>query len=95
MAIGALSLVESDSRSILAYLRTAQTADGEQTVLCVNNFSDRAQAVGLNLVHYAGCGMVDADGGMRFPSIDTDPYRLTLAAYGFIWLLVQTPTQNP
>jgi hypothetical protein len=50
--------------------------------------------VGLDLVHHEGYGMVDADGGTRFPPITADPYRLTLAAYGFIWLLVQPPNSG-
>ena len=79
-------LLEPSNRKILAYLR--RYADNEQ-VLCVANLSRFAQPVDLDLSGFAGMTPVEMSGYyVEFPAIGSESYRLTLAAYGFFWLVL-------
>ncbi|MGA7412094.1 MAG: maltose alpha-D-glucosyltransferase [Bryobacteraceae bacterium] len=79
---GTLEFLQPANRKILAYLRRY---DGEQ-LLCVANLSRFAQPVDLDLVALEGMIPVEMLGYVEFPRITKQPYRLTLAPYGFLWL---------
>ncbi len=79
---GTLEFLQPANRKILAYLRRY---DGEQ-ILCVANLSRFAQPVDLDLAALEGMIPVEMLGYVEFPRITKQPYRLTLAPYGFLWL---------
>jgi maltose alpha-D-glucosyltransferase/alpha-amylase len=79
---GTLEFLEPENRKILAYVRSL---DGEQ-ILCVANLSRFAQPVDLDLSKLEGMTPIEMLGYVEFPEITKQPYRLTLAPYGFFWL---------
>jgi maltose alpha-D-glucosyltransferase/alpha-amylase len=79
---GTLQFLHPENRKILAYLRKY---DGEQ-ILCVTNLSRFAQPVDLDLAELSGMVPIEMIGYVEFPAIKREPYRLTLGAYGFLWL---------
>jgi maltose alpha-D-glucosyltransferase/alpha-amylase len=79
---GTLQFLNTSNRKILAYLRRF---DDEQ-VLCVANLSRFAQPLDLDLRELEGMVPIEMLGYVEFPAITKDPYRLTLAPYGFLWL---------
>jgi len=82
---GTLEFLSPENRKVLAYLRRYE---GEQ-VLCVANLSRSAQPVDLDLSKFAGAVPVEMLGYVEFPTITSQPYRLTLGGYGFFWLELQ------
>ncbi len=87
---GTLEFLNPANRKILAYVRRM---NGEQ-ILCVANLSRFAQPVDLDLSQMAGVVPVEMLGYVEFPPIGPQPYRLTLGAYGFLWLELQGATQT-
>jgi maltose alpha-D-glucosyltransferase / alpha-amylase len=79
---GALKFLNPSNRKVLAYIRE----DTDETVLCVSNLSRFAQPVQLDLAAYDGMTPVEMLGYVEFPAIARQPYALTLAPYGFLWL---------
>ena len=79
---GTLEFLNPANRKILAYLRRFD----EEQVLCVANLSRFAQPVDLDLGRLDGMVPIEMLGYVEFPPITKDPYRLTLAPYGFLWL---------
>jgi maltose alpha-D-glucosyltransferase/alpha-amylase len=82
---GTLKFLDSANRKILPYLREL---DGE-IILCVANLSRFAQPVQLDLAELDGMVPVEMLGYVEFPTIGRQPYPLTLAPYGFLWLELQ------
>ncbi|MDX3848150.1 alpha-glucosidase C-terminal domain-containing protein, partial [Streptomyces europaeiscabiei] len=85
--LGTYTELPSSNPAVLAYLREAPSIeeDGDDLVLCVNNFSRFAQPTELDLRAYEGRHPVELIGGVRFPAIGELPYLLTLAGHGFYW----------
>jgi len=79
--VGSYTELPSSNPAVLAFLRE----DGDDLVLCVNNFSRFAQPTELDLRQFAGRHPVELIGGVRFPAIGQLPYLLTLAGHGFYW----------
>ncbi len=79
---GTLEFLNPANRKVLAYLRRFE----EEQVLCVANLSRFAQPVDLDLREVEGMVPVEMLGYVEFPEISAQPYRLTLAPYGFLWL---------
>jgi len=79
---GTLEFLNPENRKILAYLRRYE---GEQ-ILCVANLSRFAQPVDLDLSELEGMVPIEMLGYVEFPPISRQAYRLTLGAYGFLWL---------
>jgi maltose alpha-D-glucosyltransferase/alpha-amylase len=79
---GTLEFLNPENRKVLAYLRRY---DGEQ-ILCVANLSRFAQPVDLDLSGLEGMVPIEMLGYVEFPPIGRQPYRMTLGAYGFLWL---------
>jgi maltose alpha-D-glucosyltransferase / alpha-amylase len=82
---GSLEFLSPANRRILAYLRCYE---GDQ-VLCVANLSRFSQPVEVDLSHLAGMTPVEMLGYTEFPHIGTEPYRLSLGPYGFLWFELQ------
>ncbi|WP_062210135.1 maltose alpha-D-glucosyltransferase [Aureimonas sp. AU12] len=83
---GTISFLYPSNRKILAYLREYE---GER-ILCIANLSASAQAVELDLSAFAGAVPVEMLGLSAFPTIGTNPYNLSLQAYGFFWFSLGT-----
>ena len=79
---GTLKFLDPPNRKVLAYIREY---DGE-VVLCVANLSRFAQPAQLDLSAYDKMAAVEMLGYVEFPPITKQPYAVTLAPYGFLWL---------
>jgi maltose alpha-D-glucosyltransferase/alpha-amylase len=88
---GTLEFVRPRNRKIFAYLRSYE----DQTVLCVANLAQTAQAVELDLSQYRGRIPVELMNRNSFPPIGELPYFLTLAPHGFFWLLLSQDAPPP
>ena len=64
---------------------------GNETILVVNNLSDAAQAVELDLRRYKGNILIEMFGRNIFPRVGELPYLLTLGPYQF---LLVSPAAN-
>ncbi len=82
---GTLEFLGSENKSVLAYIRKTES----QTMLVVNNLSEGAQPVELNLSAYKGCVPVELTGHQQFPPIRSHPYFLSLGGYDFFWFLLE------
>ncbi|SEB61045.1 maltose alpha-D-glucosyltransferase [Terriglobus roseus] len=82
---GSQEFLKPENRKVLAYVREYET----ERVVCVANLSRFAQPVTLDLSRFAGMVPVEMLGYVPFPKIDSSPYALTLAPYGFLWLELQ------
>jgi maltose alpha-D-glucosyltransferase / alpha-amylase len=78
---GSIHFLEPENPHILAYLREHEG----DVILVVNNLSETAQAVRLDLARFAGWTPVELLGQTAFLPIDESPYALTLGPYGFFW----------
>lgn len=81
LARGMTTLLRPRNPSLLAFVRQTD----QETMICINNLSSRAQATYLDLRTYAGLHPVEIIGRERFPRIVERPYLLTLGAYGVYW----------
>jgi maltose alpha-D-glucosyltransferase / alpha-amylase len=79
---GRIEFLDPTNRKVLAYLRT----DGDEQILCVANLSRFAQPLDLDIAKLEGMVPIEMLGYVEFPAIGQQPYRLTLAPYGFLWL---------
>ncbi len=91
---GVLRFLYPGNRKIFAYLREIPGEAGE-TVLCVCNLSQTAQAVEIDLATFGGRVPVDIVGGSVFPPIGQLPYLLTLPPYGSFWFLLAQQAALP
>jgi maltose alpha-D-glucosyltransferase / alpha-amylase len=82
---GSITFLGAENRSILAYVRKSEG----QTVLVVNNLSQYAQPVELDLSDYRGRVPVELLGNRRFPTITERPYFLSLGGHDFFWFLIE------
>jgi maltose alpha-D-glucosyltransferase/alpha-amylase len=73
--------VPSENEAVLTFLREYK---GE-TILCVNNLSDRPQAVSLDLSEFSGVTPRELSGGESFPPIRHYPWVVTLAPHAYFW----------
>src|SRR5262249_40613106 len=69
---------------VLTYVRRFEN----DVVLCVANMARTVQPVEIPLRDFAGLTPVEMLGRTEFPRIGEHPYFLTLAPYGFYWLLL-------
>jgi maltose alpha-D-glucosyltransferase/alpha-amylase len=83
---GSIEFLEPENPHVLAYLREHEG----DAVLVVNNLSEQAQAVRLDLARFAGRTPVEMLGNTPFLPIDATPYALTLSPYGFFWFALRT-----
>ncbi len=95
---GTLKLIYPSNRKILAYLReySDPTQGGTtETILCVANLSQSAQAVELELSAFADRIPIEMMGGTAFPPIGKLNYLLTLPPFGFYWFLLANEATMP
>ncbi|MBV8475685.1 MAG: maltose alpha-D-glucosyltransferase [Acidobacteria bacterium] len=78
---GSIEFLYPANHRVLAYIRQL----GKETVLVVNNLSNAAQAVELDLRPYKGNILVEMFGKNIFPRIGDLPYLLTMGPYQFYW----------
>ena len=78
---GSIEFLNPSNHRVLAYVRRL----GEEKILVVNNLSNSAQAVELNLQQYKGHIPIEMFGRNLFPRIGDLPYLLTLGPYQFFW----------
>jgi maltose alpha-D-glucosyltransferase / alpha-amylase len=78
---GTMQFLHPSNHRILAYIRQF---NGE-TVLVVNNLSNSAQAVELDMQPYKGYVPIEMFGRNLFPRFGSVPYLLTLGPYQFYW----------
>jgi maltose alpha-D-glucosyltransferase / alpha-amylase len=78
---GEIEFLYPANHRILAYLRRL----GNETVLIVNNLSNAAQAVELDLRRYKGNVPIEMFGNNLFPRVGDLPYLLTLGPYQSYW----------
>jgi maltose alpha-D-glucosyltransferase / alpha-amylase len=78
---GSIEFLYPANHRILAYVRQY----GSETVLVVNNLSNAAQAVELDLKRYKGNVLIEMFGKNIFPRVGELPYLLTLGPYQFYW----------
>jgi len=94
---GTLKILYPSNRKILAYLREYDdgSGNGPETIMCVANVSQSAQAVELELSDFAGRVPVEMLGGSAFPPIGQLNYLLTLPPYGFYWFALAAQASMP
>jgi len=95
---GTLTLIYPSNRKILAYLREysdPKKGGATETILCVANLSQSAQAVELELSAFAERIPIEMMGGTAFPPIGKLNYLLTLPPFGFYWFLLATEANMP
>jgi maltose alpha-D-glucosyltransferase / alpha-amylase len=78
---GSIEFLQPSNHRVLAYVRQL----GEEKVLIVNNLSNSAQAVELDLKRHRGNIPIEMAGGNLFPRIGELYYLLTLAPYQSFW----------
>jgi maltose alpha-D-glucosyltransferase/alpha-amylase len=78
---GTIQFLNPSNHRVLAYVRQFE---GE-TVLVVNNLSNSAQAVELDVQRYKGFVPIEMFGRNLFPRFGNLPYLLTLGPYQFYW----------
>jgi maltose alpha-D-glucosyltransferase/alpha-amylase len=88
---GTLEFLHPGNRKILAYLREHD----DESILCVANLSRSAQPVELDLTRFRSRVPVELLGGTSFPSLDNQPYMLTLPGYSFYWFRLATEAAPP
>jgi maltose alpha-D-glucosyltransferase/alpha-amylase len=79
---GEIIFLRPDNRKMLAYIRRDET----ETILCVANLCETAQAAELDLSEWSGKVPVELFGGCPFPPVDARPYTFTLPGHDFLWL---------
>ncbi|SJZ79022.1 maltose alpha-D-glucosyltransferase/ alpha-amylase [Consotaella salsifontis] len=79
---GAISFIATSNSRLLVYTRSHE---GE-TVLCVANLSETAQAASIDLSDHQGATPIDLFGGCKFPTIGDWPYQISLPGHSFFWL---------
>ena len=78
---GSIEFLYPANHRILAYIRQLNT----ETILVVNNLSNAAHAVELDLSRYKGNILIEMFGRNIFPRVADQPYLLTLGPYQFYW----------
>jgi maltose alpha-D-glucosyltransferase/alpha-amylase len=78
---GSIEFLYPANHRILAYVRRLEN----EAVLVVNNLSNTAQAVELDLRPYKGNILIEMFGKNVFPRVGDLPYLLTLGPYQFYW----------
>jgi len=79
---GSLTFLRPSNRAVIVYVREYE---GE-VLLCVANMSRSAQAAEIDLSPWRGRSPQEMIGHSEFPPIRDQPYLITLAPYGFLWL---------
>jgi maltose alpha-D-glucosyltransferase/alpha-amylase len=87
--LGGYRALRTSNPRVFAHLRSY----AEETMLCVHNLAQTAQAVELDLSEFNGRVPRELFGGAHFPAIGELPYLLTLAPRGFFWFQIEEPPE--
>lgn len=82
---GSLEFLYPDNQKILAFTRCWK----DQKILVVANLSRFAQGTKLDLSAYEGMQPVELFGQNPFPTIESDPYFMTLSPHSFYWFSLE------
>ncbi len=82
---GSLKFVEVSNSKIIAFTREHEN----ETVLVVVNLSKYSQACSLHVADFAGIEPVEIISQNKFPSIEAEPYVLTMSPYGYYWFSLE------
>jgi maltose alpha-D-glucosyltransferase/alpha-amylase len=78
---GSMEFLYPANHRVLAFVREL----GKERILAVNNLSNSAQVVELDLKRYKGNILIEMFGKNIFPRVGDLPYLLTLGPYQFYW----------
>jgi maltose alpha-D-glucosyltransferase/alpha-amylase len=78
---GTMEFLRPSNHRVLAYIREL----GNEKILVVNNLSNSAQAVELDVQRFKGYIPIEMFGRNLFPRFGDLPYLLTLGPYQFYW----------
>jgi maltose alpha-D-glucosyltransferase/alpha-amylase len=62
-------------------------------VLCVHNLSRFPQPIDLDLSPWEGSRVLELTGGIEFPDVTEESYRLAMAGHGFLWFCLADPEE--
>jgi maltose alpha-D-glucosyltransferase/alpha-amylase len=79
---GRCEFLDAGDRAVLAALR----ADGQETILAINNLSPFPHNLRFDLSRWQGARVRDLLSGRAFPNALENPYPLTLQAHEYLWL---------
>jgi maltose alpha-D-glucosyltransferase/alpha-amylase len=89
---GSMDVLQPENRRVFAFLRQYE---GEDPILVVANLAGTVQPVSLDLSRFAGMVPIEMTGGTDLPRITEAPYFLTLARYGYYWLILRPEPPTP
>ncbi len=89
--LGRFRMLFPRNRKILAFLREHD----DDIIFCVFNLSRSAQAVEIDLAQFRGRVPIELTGRSAFPPVGSQPYVLTLPAYGFFWFTLAEEAALP
>ena len=81
---GSFEALPSSNSKVFAFLRETD----EETLLVVANLSRFSQYVELDLSRFRGRTPMELFGRTSFPTIDDEPYRVSLGPHGFYWFCI-------
>jgi maltose alpha-D-glucosyltransferase / alpha-amylase len=85
-SLGSYESLRPANPKVLAHIRRYE----DDIALCAHNLSRTAQAVELDLSHFAGMVPEEMVGETPFPRIGELPYLLTFGPRGFYWFLLRS-----
>ncbi|WFE62828.1 maltose alpha-D-glucosyltransferase [Micromonospora sp. WMMD714] len=93
--LGDFQPVPTGNDAVFAFRRTLVHPDEtESTVVCVNNFSRHPQPAHLVLPGLPEGRPTELTGSVPFPAIGEQPYQVTLAEHGFLWLGLESARRD-
>lgn len=87
---GSVDFLRPENHHILAFIRSYK----EENILVVVNLSRFVQYAELDLSPYQGMIPVELFGRTLFPSIDSQPYFLSLGPHSFYWFYLAQPSSR-
>lgn len=80
-----------DNMAVFSFARTSD----EQTVVCVANLTDSTQTARLDLSEWVDHEVTNLLRDLNHEPIGPDAYELSVAPYGFYWLELSAPENQP
>ncbi|MFI9271094.1 maltose alpha-D-glucosyltransferase [Kitasatospora sp. NPDC052896] len=90
--LGTFEELDTGNPGVLAYARRlVRPGRPDDLVICVNNLSRHPQPASLRLAEAVGLVPLELTGNVPFPVVTDEPYQVTLAGHGFLWLSLSLP----
>lgn len=83
---GEFNWATCENKAIAAYFRTYSDEEHPETILIVQNLSDKAQEAEILIPMKTAPALVDLLSGQSFPAAREDKLHITLEPYQFLWL---------